>query len=59
VKEWLAILDQPWPDIRRVLLDPSDEGNRFRQNSPFCGIVPNKECWALIKGFKRDEPRAA
>ena len=51
VNEWAAILTQPWDAIRQVLLDSSDEGNRRRQNSPFCGILTNVERWQLLQEF--------
>jgi len=30
-REWLALLDRPWEDVRAILLDESDEGQRLRQ----------------------------
>lgn len=27
-KEWMAILERPWPEIRSILLDDSEEGRR-------------------------------
>jgi len=59
VCEWLEILKKPWRDVRRVLLDPGEEGNRLRQNSPFCGILTNRERWKILRDFEAHESRAA
>lgn len=59
VDEWAAILMRPWSDIRKVLLDPSEEGNRLRQNSPFCGVISNGERWRIMREFKERDSRAA
>ena len=47
-REWEAILDEPWSEIRAILLDESDEGQRLRSSSPFCGIVTQEERRAII-----------
>lgn len=50
--EWARLLDtRPWEEIRRLLLDPSENGRRRRQNSPFCGILSPKERWAIYREF--------
>lgn len=54
-KEWLRILRQPWSQIRAVLLDESEEGQRLRQNSPFCGILSPRERWEIYRSFREDE----
>jgi len=41
--EWRTILDRPWTQIRAVLLDPSDEGQRLRSSHPFSGLVDAEE----------------
>ena len=41
-EEWLAILDRPWAEIRAILLDGSDEGQRLRSSHPFSGSSPRK-----------------
>lgn len=58
VEEWQDILVRPWSEIREVLLDTSDEGTRLRQNSPFAGVLPPKQRWAIYRKF-RDEQTAA
>ncbi len=58
VEEWQDILTRPWLEIRDILVDISDEGARLRQNSPFAGVLPPKQRWAIYRKF-RDEPTAA
>ena len=47
-REWEAILNEPWSEVRAILLDESDEGQRLRSSSPFCGIVTQEERRAII-----------
>jgi hypothetical protein len=56
-KEWMAILQRPWPEIRSILLDDSDEGKRLRQNDPFCGILTPAERWEIYREAARNEAR--
>ena len=46
-REWRAILDGPIDTITATLLDPSDRGQRLRQNSPFAGALPPAEVWQM------------
>jgi hypothetical protein len=46
--EWHEILMRTWPEIRTVLLDPSEEGKRLRQSSPFSGVLDPRERWAFF-----------
>ena len=50
-REWQEILARPWTEIRRVLLDESEEGRRLRQSSPFCGILTPQERWSIYDSF--------
>jgi hypothetical protein len=47
--EWLEILKRPWEEIREVLLDESETGQRLRQSDPFCGILTPQERWAIYR----------
>jgi hypothetical protein len=47
--EWLEILRRPWPEIRAILLDDSEESQRLRQNDPFCGILTPRERWEIYR----------
>ena len=46
-REWMEILSRPWAEIRKILLDESDEGQRLRSSSPFAGIVTEDERWEV------------
>jgi hypothetical protein len=52
IREWLEILDQPWEQIRAVLLDESEEGQRLRQSDPFCGILTPRERWEIYRKYR-------
>ena len=47
-EEWRAILDRPWAEIRTILLDGSDEGQRLRSSHPFLGIITQEEWRAIL-----------
>ena len=36
-QEWKEILTRPWSEVREILLDDSDEGQRLRSSKPFAG----------------------
>lgn len=58
--DWQDLLARAgWPEIRRALLDDSEEGRQRRQNSPFCGILTPRERWALYREFQHHDPRTA
>ena len=59
VREWLTILGKPWSEVRRILLDPSEEGRRLRQSSPFCGILTPRERWTIYREFKGRDTNGA
>ena len=46
-REWRTLLELPVEEITAVLLDPSDRGQRLRQNSPFAGALPAAEVWRM------------
>lgn len=48
-REWLPLLEQPWENVRSILLDESDERQRLRQNDPFCGILTPAERCAIYR----------
>ena len=42
--EWKALIEQhPWQQLRRILLEDSDEGQRLRSSHPFKGIITPEE----------------
>ena len=46
-QEWLTILELPIEEIQRRLVEPSEEGQRLRQSSPFAGVLSPREVWAI------------
>jgi hypothetical protein len=56
-REWMQILERPWPEIRRILLEDSEESRRRRQNDPFCGILDPRERWEIYREAARNETR--
>jgi hypothetical protein len=52
-REWTRILERPWEDVRAILLDESDEGQRLRQTDPFCGILTPAERWQVYREFRQ------
>jgi hypothetical protein len=50
-REWNGILARPWDEVRRVLLDESQEGTRLRQSSPFCSVLTPQERWQIYRSF--------
>lgn len=51
-REWQTLLDKPWEEVRAILLDESDEGQRLRQTDPFCGILTPTERWQIYREVK-------
>lgn len=54
-KEWLEILERPWEEIRGILLEDSETGQRLRQSSPFCGVLTAPQRWQIYKSCARNE----
>jgi hypothetical protein len=51
-REWIEILGRPWEEIRTLLLDPSELGQRLRQSDPFCGILTPQERWQIYQTYR-------
>jgi hypothetical protein len=56
--EWRKLLEKPVSEICAVLIARTEEGQRLRQNSPFVGMLPAAEVWA-IKAQRRHATPAA
>lgn len=52
ILEWQEILTRPWDEVRQIMLDDSDEGQRLRSSSPFAGVLPPRERWRLLERFR-------
>ena len=48
-QEWEEILERPWREIREILLEESDGGQRLRNTAPFVGIVTEEEWLAIMR----------
>jgi len=58
IAEWQGILQREWPEIRAILLDPGEQGQRLRQSNPFCGILSPRERWEICRRFSREHQAA-
>ena len=42
--EWMELLaEKPWSELRAMLLEESDEGQRLRSSLPFAGVLTEEE----------------
>ena len=48
-EEWEQILKRPWGEIREILLEESDEGQRLRSTHPFRGIVTEEKGLEIMR----------
>lgn len=46
---WQQILDRPLPQIVAFLVEESELAQELRSSSPFAGILPPQERWAVLK----------
>jgi hypothetical protein len=58
VAEWQKILGQHWGQVREVLLADTEDGQRLRQSSPFCGVLTPSERWAIYQRFNGEQTAA-
>ena len=49
ILEWQEILKRPWPEIRCIMLDDTDEGQRLRSSSPFAGVLSPRQRWQILQ----------
>lgn len=52
LSEWRQILEQPWENIAALITEPSENGARLRQSTPFAGILTNQERWRIYAAFR-------
>ena len=50
--EWQEVLKQPWQHVAALITEPSENGARLRQSSPFAGILTNEERWRVHEAFR-------
>jgi hypothetical protein len=53
IREWHTILQQEWPEVREVLIDPSEESITLRQCNPFAGVLSPRERWRIYREFRK------
>jgi hypothetical protein len=50
--EWSGIITRPWPEIAAIITEPSEEGARLRQSSPFAGVLSVEERRRIYEAFR-------
>lgn len=51
-QEWRAILRRSWPEIASLITEPSEDGARLRQSSPFAGVLTPAERSRIYEAFR-------
>lgn len=52
--EWCKIMDRPWPEIAAIITEPSEDGARLRQSSPFAGVLTPEERRRIYEAFRAE-----
>lgn len=50
-QEWERILERPWQEVKAILVEESEEGQRLRSSNPFAGIVTEDERLAIMARY--------
>ena len=50
--EWRGIMNRPWLEIAAIITEPSEEGARLRQSSPFAGVLSAAERRRIYEAFR-------
>lgn len=50
--EWRGIMNRSWADIAAIITEPSEEGARLRQSSPFAGVLSAAERKRIYAAFR-------
>ena len=51
-EEWSGIMKCPWSEIAAIMTEPSEEGARLRQSSPFAGVLSVTERRRIYEAFR-------
>jgi hypothetical protein len=51
-REWDRIMKRPWAEIAAIITEPSEEGARLRQSSPFPGVLSVAERRRIYEAFR-------
>jgi len=49
---WLEVLERPLEACISFLTDPGERATELRQSTPFAGLLPPKERWAIHKAVR-------
>lgn len=50
--EWSRIMKRPWTEIAALITEPSEQGARLRQSSPFPGVLSVAERRRIYEAFR-------
>jgi hypothetical protein len=50
--EWRELLQRPWLELAAILTEPSEDGARLRQSSPFAGVLTDAERARIYEAFR-------
>ncbi len=59
VESWERLLSGPDSELRRTLLDPSEEARALRQMTPFAGCVDPRTRWRIWREVRERLDRSA
>ncbi|HMK99875.1 MAG TPA: helix-turn-helix domain-containing protein [Acidimicrobiales bacterium] len=59
LEEWSQLLDGPIDELLEVMVSRSEPGTELRQNSPFAGVLTQRERGLVLDNFRRTHPAAA
>ena len=59
LEEWEQLLNGPTDELLEVITSRSDRGNELRQNSPFAGVLTERERSRILESFRRVHPAEA
>lgn len=51
-QEWSGIMKRPWSEIAAIMTEPSAEGARLRQSTPFAGVLSTIERRRIYEAFR-------
>lgn len=52
LREWQAILEQPWGEVAALITELSPRATRLRQSSPFAGVLTPQERKRIYDAFR-------
>jgi excisionase family DNA binding protein len=59
LEEWERLLDGPIDKLLEVMTSRSERGTELRQNSPFAGVLSERERGRILDNFRRTHAAAA